>query len=239
MAAPIDIKTASHILFRVLTTFQDKHNTYENLVYELLRYIDTIPSDRGSPTLEVKITTLVGNSEPTNPAGQAQRFLNTYFTDMNAQQRRAYFKVNYFGSDVEYTAFLASVQALNDNLRLSLSYTATFIILAITNRRADGSYTPLFHITISRDPRYDVAGQHGIPTTVPIKKSIHFTDETTNKHYFVKYSSFSSPLNEDAADLLSTVKPGRWGGKRKTIRRKKSKHSKKRGTSKRGVRRSH
>lgn len=238
MAAPVpvDIRTASHILFRVLTAFQTKHNTYENLVHELLTYIDSIPGSRGTPTLEVKITTLVGNSNPSNPAGQAQRFLNTYFSGMTADQRKAYFKVNYFGTDAEYAAFLANVQRLNDDLRLSLTYTGTFIILSITNRTVSGAYTSLYHISISRDSTYNVASQHGIPADTPVTKSIHLTDETTHKHYFVKYPSFSSPLNEDAATLLASIKPGRWGG-RKTIRRKKSKQPKRKGTVKKGGRR--
>ena len=235
MAAP-DIKTSAHILFRVLNAFKEKHNTYENLIPELLAYIDSIPGARGTPTLEIKITTLLGNSNPSSPGGQGQRFLNIYFSGMTADQRKAYFKVNYFGTDAEYAAMLANAQTLNDDLRLRLTYTGTFIILSIIHRRPDGLYTPLYHISISRDSTYSVAGQHGVPAGRPVVKSIHLTDETTGKHYFVKYPEFSAPLNEDAADLIASLKPGKLGGK-KTIRRKKSKQPKKRGTSKRGVRR--
>lgn len=236
MAAPIDLRASSHILFRVLTTFAEKHNTYENLITELLKYIDTIPGAKGTPTLEVKLTTLIGNSDPSNPQGEAQRFLNTYFSKMSADDRKTYFKINYFGSNVEYDALINTLRVLDDSLRLRLTYTNVFIVLSITNKNASGTYSPLYHISISRDPGYDAAGQYGIPTGPPVRKSIHLTDETTGKHYFVKYPSFSSPLNEDAATLLAALKPGRWGG-RKTIHRKLSKRPKKRGTLKRGVRR--
>ena len=231
MAELINIKDASHILFRLLTKFKSVHGDYKSLVDGLHGYISTVPRNN----LQVKVTTLIGNSEPSNPAGEAQRFLNTYFTGMNSGERVAYFYQNYFGGQIKYQTLLANMKDLDDAMRIKLTETPNFIIIGLTNRNAAGLYTDLYHITISRDINYDAQGQHGVPVGAEVLQSIHLTDETTGVHYFVNYNQFSSPLNESAATLLASLKPGRWGGK--TIRRKKLRRSKKRGTSKTKVRR--
>lgn len=232
MAAPtISLKDASHVLFRILSRFKAVHGDYKNLVNGLHSYIGTVPG-----VIQIKLTTILGNSEPSNPHGETQRFLNIYFSGMDGAARIRYFLENYHGTQDEYNAFLNEMRKIDDGIRIRLVETESFIILGLTNRSPAGDYNELYHITISRNINYDVQGQYGIPTGAEVLQSIHLTDETTQKHYFVKYSSFSSPLNEDAASLLAYLKPGRFGG-RKTIRRKKSKRSKRKGTLKTGVRR--
>lgn len=299
MASLPDIRTSAHILFRLLSKFSEVHNDYDSLIAGLQGYIDGLPRK----VSEVKITTIVGNSDPSKPLGEARRFLDAYFGGMDLAARQAYFKEKYFGSSHEYDAVLANLKALDDGLRLRLKYSPTFIIIGLTNKNDAGVSDGLYHLTLSRDSNYDVAGQHGIPLGSPVTKSVHLTDETTKIHYFVDYPSLK-PLNKAAADLL-TPKPflapgapgvvtlsradvaksmvrseepyagpaypapnpgetlaeyvkrvgdgrpareminirsfgkslGLKGGR--TIRRKKSKQSKRKGTLKRGVRRSH
>ena len=196
-----NLRESSHILFKVLTKLSGKYGRYDALISGLKSYIDGV-----GDTLDVKVTTLVGNSDPSNIKGQAQLFLDTFFGGMDMSARKAYFKEKYFGSDRDYVSLLDNIKRLDDGLRLRLKYNATFIIIGLTNKNDQGVSDGLYHITLSRDSTFDVAGQHDVPTGSPITTSIHLTDETSKIHYFFDYPTLN-PLNPSAVALSSSLLP--------------------------------
>lgn len=223
----ISLPYASHILFRVfnrIDTVNGGTGNYMNILNDLKRYIESAPVGPRSqrPKLDIKVTTLVGNSDPTNQTGVAAGILNKYFAGMSTLQRQAFFRENFPGTQDEYNQFLANMRRIDDSLRLRLTINDTFIIISLTNTNNNSSLRDnLYHITLGLNPQYNVAGQHGVPNISPVTSSVHLTDETENIHYF--FTTRKQPLNEHAASLLSTLRNSQTAGRRRKTRRRMNK----------------
>ncbi len=155
-------------------------------------------SQRGK--LDIKLVTLIGVSDPTSKTGTAGVFLDTYFSKID---RKGFYSQQFPDYD-KFTSRLAALvakdKALGDDLRVRLSYTDVFAFIGLVGRE-NGKDKDLFHLSISIDPKYDVAGQHGNPTGQPLLQTIHLTDENPlhNIHYF--YTFDLKPINKAANSL--------------------------------------
>lgn len=155
-------------------------------------------SQRGK--FDIKLVTLIGISEPTSTKGASYDFLNTYFSKID---RKGFYSQQFPDYD-KFTSRLAALiakdKALGDDLRLRLSYTNVFAFIGLVGRE-NGKDKDLFHLSISIDENYDVAGQHGNPSGTKLLKTIHLTDEdpTHNTHYF--YTFDLQPINKVAHSL--------------------------------------
>ncbi len=198
-----NLDTSAYVLFKIFLRLKAVYSGgYDDLVSKLITYIGRAPN--GGP-IDVKLTTIFGNSDPSKAGGEADRFLQTFFSGMDMSSRKAYFKQEYVGTDETFDALADNIERAGDNLRLRLKVNDRFVIIALTNKK-HGQFDDLFHITLSRDSNYNIAGQHGVPSKMgPVLQSIHFTDEGKSasrsgpSHYVFTYDI--EPLNEDAENL--------------------------------------
>jgi len=204
--------------FLILTYLKIKNvfnNDYDEIVKGIIELADTQYDSQNTKSirgkLDIKLVTLIGISEPSKMTGAAGLFLKTFFAGMDKFSRHQYFGQQFPGNYNTFSSRLRNLiappnAAKGNELRLRLSYTDTFVFIGLVGEKKDPSGNiidvELFHISISRDPKYNAEGEHHNPRGKPLLKTVHLTDEDPNHntHYF--YTLDLIPINPEAKGLI-------------------------------------